>query len=155
MLNRRLPGTTGYDRGAVVVEFAILLPVLLLVVCGIIDFGRALNAQITLTQAVREGARLDAVCNATTNPNCSASVKSGTVAAAPGLVNPALGPGLVSVTTCLQGAGQGVNATVTVSKYPFTFVTPIGAIAKLFGSGSGVGSSPLNLSATGVIPCET
>ena len=49
------------DRGAVAVEFALLLPLLLLIAFGIIDFGRALNAQITLTQAAREGARLAAL----------------------------------------------------------------------------------------------
>ena len=38
-----------------------VLPLLLLIVFGIIDFGRLLNAQITLTQAAREGARLAAV----------------------------------------------------------------------------------------------
>jgi Flp pilus assembly protein TadG len=149
MVNRRLPGTMGCDRGAAVVEFALLLPLLLLLVFGIIDFGRALNAQITLTQAAREGARLDAVCNATVNPNCGTTVRNGTVTAATGLN---LSPSIVSVTTCSQGAGQGVNATVTIKSYPFTFVTPIGAIAKLIG-GSGFGSP--QLSATGVMPCET
>ena len=150
-MNRRLRGTKGCDRGAALVEFAILLPVLLLLVCGIIDFGRALNAQITLTQAAREGARVDSVCNATANANCGTTVQNRTVAAATGL-HPALAPGLVSVTTCAQSAGQGVNATVTINSYPFTFVTPIGAIAKLVG---GAGFKPLQLSATGVIPCET
>ena len=33
----------------------------MLIVFGTIDFGRALNAQITLTQAAREGVRLDAL----------------------------------------------------------------------------------------------
>ena len=47
----------GADRGAAAVEFALLLPLLLILVFGIIDFGRMLNAQITLTEAAREGAR--------------------------------------------------------------------------------------------------
>lgn len=127
------------DRGAVAVEFALLLPVLLLLVFGIIDFGRALNAQITLTQAAREGARLAAL----NQPN----VTSRTQAAAAGL-----SPVGVSVTSCPVGAGQGVNATV-VTSYSFSFVTPVGAIAGLFG-GSGFGS-PITLSAHGVMPCET
>jgi len=151
MATRRWPGTKGCDRGAAVVEFALLLPALLLLVFGIIDFGRALNAQITLTQAAREGARLDSTCNATVNANCGTTVQNRTVTAAPGL-NPALDPKIVSVTTCSQGAGQGVNATVTITSYPFKFVTPIGAIAKLI---AGSGFKPLQLSATGVMPCET
>ena len=60
-MKRRAAGNLPRDRGAAAVEFALLFPVLLLIVFGIIDFGRALNAQITLTQAAREGARLAAV----------------------------------------------------------------------------------------------
>ena len=37
------------------------LPLLLLIVFGIIDFGARSNAQITLTQAAREGVRLAAL----------------------------------------------------------------------------------------------
>lgn len=126
------------DRGAAAVEFALLLPLLLLLVFGIIDFGRALNAQITLTQAAREGARLAALGE----PN----VVSSTQAAATGL-----SPVSVTVTSCPAGAGAGVNAVVHAS-YTFSFITPIGAIAGLFG-GSGYG--PMTLTATGVMPCET
>jgi len=127
------------DRGSVAVEFALLLPLLLLIAFGIIDFGRALNAQITLTQAAREGARLAALNQL--------NVVSRTQAAAVGL-----SPVSVSVTSCPPGAGQGVNATV-VASYSFSFVTPVGAIAGVFG-GSGFGS-PITLSAHGVMPCET
>ena len=49
------------DRGSVAVEFALVVPALLLIVFGLIDFGRALNAQISLTGAAREGARLAAL----------------------------------------------------------------------------------------------
>lgn len=49
------------DRGAVAVEFAIVLSLLLVLVFGVIDFGRMFNAQITLSQVAREGARLEAL----------------------------------------------------------------------------------------------
>jgi Flp pilus assembly protein TadG len=49
------------ETGAVAVEFALLLPVLLLILLGIIEFGRAFNTQITLTQAAREGVRVMAI----------------------------------------------------------------------------------------------
>jgi len=40
------------------VEFALILPLLVMLVFGIVEFGRAYNAKITLTAATREGARL-------------------------------------------------------------------------------------------------
>lgn len=139
-MTRRSSGQGGRDRGAAAVEFALLLPVLLLLVFGIIDFGRALNAQVTLTQAAREGARLAALNQA--------NVVSRTQAAATGL-----SPVTVTVTSsCPTGAGQGVDAVVQTS-YSFSFVTPVGAVAGLFG-GSGFGS-PITLSAQGEMPCET
>jgi len=46
------------ERGVNVVEFALVLPILLLLVAGIADFGRAFYAYIAITNASREGARL-------------------------------------------------------------------------------------------------
>jgi Flp pilus assembly protein TadG len=140
-IKARQPRAGAGDRGAAAVEFALLLPVLLLVVFGIIDFGRALNAQITLTQAAREGARLAAVGQP------AAAVVARTQAAATTLTGVT-----VAVTSCPAGAGLGSNAVVQAS-YQFSFITPIGAIAGLVGGG-GLGS-PLTLSATSEMPCET
>ncbi len=141
-MNGRRSGNDSRDRGAVAVEFALLLPMLLLLLFGIIDFGRALNAQITLTQAAREGARLASF------GQVNATVVSRTQTAATGL-----SPVTVTVTTsCPVNAGSGVDAVVNVS-YSFSFVTPVGAIAAMFGSvayGSG-----LTLTAQGEMPCET
>ena len=74
------------------------------------------------------------------------NVVSSTQAAATGL-----SPVSVTVTSCPVGAAAGVNATVQVS-YTFTFLTPVGGIAKLFGGGWG---STMTLTAQGVMPCET
>ena len=133
------PGARDRDRGATAVEFALLLPLLLLLVFGIVDFGRALNAQITLTQAARTGARLAALGQP--------DVVSATQAAATGL-----SPVAVAVTACPSNATQSQSAVVSVS-YSFSFVTPVGAIAGLFG-GTGFGS-PVTLTATGEMPCES
>ena len=142
-MTRRLRGILTADRGASAVEFALVLPLLLLVVFGIIDFGRGLNAQITITQAAREGARLVAL----DQPN----VVSRTQAAANGLS----GVGVTVVTSCPapgSGSPPAGDAQVKVT-YQLNFVTPVGAIAGIFG-GSGFGS-PITLTATGVMPCET
>jgi Flp pilus assembly protein TadG len=130
------------DRGVVAVEFALVLPALLLIVFGLIDFGRALNAQISLTGAAREGARLAAFGY----PN--AAVQARVAAAAPSLS----GVTVTVAANCPPGAGPTANAQVDVS-YSFSFITPIGAVVNFIG-GSGLGA-PIVLTAQGVMPCET
>ena len=49
------------ESGASAVEFALLLPVLMMILFGIIEFGLALYRQAILTNASREGARLGIV----------------------------------------------------------------------------------------------
>jgi Flp pilus assembly protein TadG len=130
-------GSANSDRGAAAVEFALLLPLLLLIVFGIIDFGRAINAQITITQAAREGARAMALGQ----PDW----QTRTQAAAIGLNLP-LGDVTDPAGTCpaTGGAAAGDDAKVQVT-YSFSFVTPISII---FGSTK-------TLTAEGVMPCET
>lgn len=45
------------ERGGAMVEFALVVPLLLVLMMGIIDFGRAWNVKQALTDAAREGAR--------------------------------------------------------------------------------------------------
>ena len=47
----------GHSAGTAVVEFALVVPLLLLIVFGILDFGRALNYLNDSTQLARAGAR--------------------------------------------------------------------------------------------------
>lgn len=49
------------DEGASALEFAIILPVLLLILLGIIEFGLMYQAQLAVTHAAREGARFASV----------------------------------------------------------------------------------------------
>lgn len=49
----RLPS----DRGAAAVEMALVLPVLLMLLVGIVEFGQAYYTKIALTSAARDGAR--------------------------------------------------------------------------------------------------
>lgn len=51
------------ENGQALVEFTLILPILILLVLGIIEFGWLLNAQITLNSSAREGARVGAVLN--------------------------------------------------------------------------------------------
>ena len=49
------------EKGASAVEFALILPILIILVFGIVQFGIAFNNYITITHAAREGARIAAV----------------------------------------------------------------------------------------------
>ncbi|HEX5409235.1 MAG TPA: TadE/TadG family type IV pilus assembly protein [Gemmatimonadaceae bacterium] len=49
------------ERGALIVEFALIVPILFFLVFGIVDFGRAYFTMNNLAAAVREGARYGAV----------------------------------------------------------------------------------------------
>lgn len=122
-------------------EFALLLPLLLMMVFGLIDFGRLLNAQISLTEAAREGARLAAVGGPLSQVTARTQLAAGSLGSAV----------TVAVTSCPVGATQAGDAVVQAS-YVFQFITPVGAFAGMFG-GTGFGS-PITLTATGDMPCE-
>lgn len=65
------------ERGIAMVEFALVLPLLMLVLVGIFEFGRAFNYWIDATHLANEGARWAAVNRAPTPPSpgpCSAGV---------------------------------------------------------------------------------
>jgi len=113
------------DRGAVMVEFAIVLPVLLLILLGIIEFGRAYNAQVSIQAAAREGARELALRHGT------ADVASATRDAAPSVTIDT-----VAQTPCPASGDGKAKVEVTES---FSFLAlPL---------------APLNLTATGVMRC--
>ncbi len=117
------------ERGAAVVEFALILPVLMLFVFGIVEFGRAYSARIQLTSAVREGARAVALGN---------DGVAATQAGASGL-NPALAPAQVSANNC-KVTPSPPDAVVTVT-YPIPYTIPF------------FGSNTWTLTAKGVMRC--
>ena len=53
------------SRGQALVEFALILPILLLIVAGIFDFGRALFTYSEVSNAVREATRYAAALTIT------------------------------------------------------------------------------------------
>jgi Flp pilus assembly protein TadG len=68
------------DNGQTMVEFILVLPVLLIVLFGIVQFGITFKDYVTLTDAVRAGARTAAVSRISTDPvgDTVARVKSST-----------------------------------------------------------------------------
>lgn len=64
------------EGGAAAVEFALILPVLVMLLFGIITVGLAYADHIAVTNAVREGARYGAAADATSGATWASSVKA-------------------------------------------------------------------------------
>lgn len=62
-MNKRFSGDS--ERGAGIVEFALILPLLMMLVFGVVQFGLLFNRQQALHASAREGARLAALPSAT------------------------------------------------------------------------------------------
>lgn len=129
MLNLKLRSSRD-DRGSQAVEFAILVPALLLIVVGIVTFGFVFNAQITLTQAAREGARLTAICGQ--DATCLGTVKTQVETHAPGLT---LSDSQIAVTSCPANSPTA-SATVTITYLENLHIPPLTAGVTLHGTAS-------------------
>src|SRR4051794_30159907 len=88
---------TRKEDGQAMVEFAIVLPILVVLVFGIIEFGITLNHYLTLTDAVRAGARQASVSRPLSDPAGAAEARVRSTAS--GSLNDAYTPTLeVTVT---------------------------------------------------------
>ena len=97
-------------------EFALVVPVLLVLVLGIVEFGRAYNIQTTLSGAAREGVRIAALNNTTSSKSLAQA--RAISAAAPTL-------DLSSSSISVSGAApcaSGDQVTVTIS-YTMSYLT--------------------------------
>jgi Flp pilus assembly protein TadG len=127
------------ERGASAVEFALVLPLLLLVIAGVVDFGRALFTQVILTNAAREGARAAIFTSTTPGPQARAT------AAAAGGVSPLS----VAVQTCPPNPGPSTYATVVARNPDFQWILLRPAM-NLFGGGDML---PTTLAGKAVMKC--
>ena len=103
------------ESGASAVEFAILLPLLMMIVFGIIEFGLALYQQAVLTNASREGARLGIVQSI---PSITIAQIDATIDTY--LTNAGITPGNVG-RNIVPGAVTGAPVSVGLT-LPYTFV---------------------------------
>lgn len=114
------------ERGAAAVEFALILPVLILLIVGMLEFSRAYNAQLSLTNAAREGARVMAVHNS------AALARTAAINAAVAL-DPALTSGDIAVTPTTCTSAGTVEVTI---QYDLALMTGFfGATIPLTGVG--------------------
>ena len=130
------------ESGAAAVEFALVLPILLVVMFGIVDFGRAYQAKTQLTHAVREGVRTYVVTQ---------DAARGEDKAVASAVSLGLDTDDVTTSGCDSTSDIGEDATLTAT-YSFDYITPLPAlIATLPGAGALAG--PIALTESGVMRC--
>ena len=127
------------ERGAVAVEMAIVLPLLLMLLIGTIEFGRVFNIQISLSQAAREGARYGAIHH----DDSDLDVQGVALAAAPSLAGL---PVAVAddAASCGGGSDVHVTATVTVNSLTGLFDADLLGMPVIF---------PMQLTGVGVMQC--
>ena len=87
-------------RGQALIEFAFVLPIMLVFLFAIVDFGIAIDRRITLQHSVREGARYAAV------HADELDIKQKTVEQAQGII------GLADVDVCYINNEDGSNTSV-------------------------------------------
>ena len=110
-------------RGTAVVEFALIFPVLAMLIFGVIDFGRAFFLRTNLVAAVREGAR----SGATRADACSGAATTAIQARVQQYVT-SFGGGAVTAGVTTPGGcagGSVTNVVVSITNYTFTPVTPV------------------------------
>jgi hypothetical protein len=75
--DRRSRGRARGERGAALVEMAIILPIFVVLIFGLLEFGITYNSYISLRQGTREAARQGAVGNFGSTTSCSLTGLSG------------------------------------------------------------------------------
>jgi Flp pilus assembly protein TadG len=99
------------ERGQTMTEFALVLPILVVVVLAIAQFGVAFNNYVTLTDAARAAARKGAVSR---EAGKSTDCQNAGYAAGTDLKN----PGTDFKVTCTSSWGIGSDVTATAT-YPY------------------------------------
>jgi Flp pilus assembly protein TadG len=114
------------EKGASAVEFALVLPIFVMIVFGIFQFGIAFNNWIAITHAAREGARLAAV------GHYDEQIVRGMAPSA----------SIQSITVSGQGGSVGSPVTVTVTGNVLNINIPF------------AGNWPITLTSTAVMRLE-
>ncbi|WP_240702349.1 TadE/TadG family type IV pilus assembly protein [Trinickia terrae] len=120
------------QKGAVAVEFALVLPVLLILVFGIIEFSLVLYDQAIMTNASREAARAGVVLSSP-KPTVAQIQTVATNYLSNYLVT--FGSSTTPTVTVPNGAGGSFGTPLTVNiAYTFTGLSFVSMISPLTGS---------------------
>lgn len=127
------------------VEFALIVPIVLVLLLITVDFGRVFASYVQISNAAREGAAYGAgnptqnaeiAAQAGSEANSQSQTGTGALIVTEACANPAG----QSIACALAAGGSGTGNTITVTTSErFTFLTPL--IGNLFGGGLTLSSS--------------
>ena len=125
---RRLTGRPRKrEDGQSLVEFALVIPIFLLVLFAIVDFGMAFHAWITVTNSAREGARLGSVHAP------AATIEQRVRDTATSLEQANLS---VSVSNADDQGGQPGESVVVDVSYSYSLITPLADLLNMVSGGT-------------------
>lgn len=123
------------DRGATAVEFAIIAPVLILLLLGILAFGHAMHVQSVLSNAARDGVRVMALQDTSGGADPVTAARETAIASAAPTASLTSANITVTPETC-EAAGTSGPGTATVTiEYPMELLG-LGEAITLTGKGT-------------------
>lgn len=147
------PGTGRHQRGQSLVEFAMVTPLLFLIVCGVFEFGNILLTQLQIQNAVREAARYAALggCNSTSAQiQSKARTVSNNLAISTTVTYYNPYPTASACSNCAN-VGAGSPEVAVAGTYTYNAITPVGGFFRLFG---GTFNNALTLTSTSTMNNE-
>lgn len=139
------------DGGAAAVEFALIAPVLLLLIFLLADIGRLGYVQISINSAAREAVRASSFGLTTLEINSIANSAASGAAEVASLKNTST-VSMNLVRSCSASSSLGRTTEVKISTN-FQWVTPMDLFTNVASGGSRDFNTAINLSATGVMVC--
>lgn len=138
LMRRRLRG----EYAQSLAEFALVVPMLLILVFGIIDFGMGLRAYVSVSQATREGARYATVGNppgvftSGGSGQCDGNTTTTTVGRVCSVLD---GLNLTNVQNVSVTYPSGItpgNPVRVSATYRYQYITPVKRLVSFFSGGS-------------------
>ena len=144
LIRRRTENGQRDEKGQALVEFALLVPIFLILLFAIVDFGMGFHSWITVTNSAREGARLGAV--QATTLQIETRVRDTAT-----LINEDTNM-TVTVTNAADNGGDPGESVVVQVDYDYDLITPLASLVA-FLSGDTLGPT-LELSSTAEMRLE-
>lgn len=143
------PDTRKHERGNAMVETAIAIPILLMLMVGIFEVGRAYETWQVLTNAAREGARMSVTPSSDTETT-TALIRQ--YMADGQLTESESAAVVVDKNASIDVNGTAISASLITVDYPFEFIM-LQPVVRLVAPGATVGG-PITMRATSVMRNE-